>query len=51
MSSPSSNGVGEPLYGLNPTFEHHLRDLNNWSLGPAFRDTFPEWKELVRIKE
>lgn len=36
---------------LNPAFETHLRDLTNWSLGPAFRNTFPHLADAVRIKE
>jgi Domain of unknown function (DUF3425) len=41
----------EPIYALSPTYETHLRELGNWSLGPEFRDTFPEWGNCVRIKE
>ncbi|KIW03661.1 uncharacterized protein PV09_04983 [Verruconis gallopava] len=59
MTSPgsaSSPGAGsdagpEPIWKMNPAFETHLRDLRNWSLGPLFRDTFPEWAECVRIKD
>ena len=36
---------------LNPTFERHLRDLNNWSLGPVFARAFPELVETTRIKD
>ncbi|KAL5115562.1 hypothetical protein ACEQ8H_006538 [Pleosporales sp. CAS-2024a] len=36
---------------INPAFESHLRDLNNWSLGPSFRDTFPQFADCVKIKE
>ncbi|KAH7139307.1 hypothetical protein B0J11DRAFT_40519 [Dendryphion nanum] len=36
---------------INPAFESHLRDLNNWSLGPSFRNTFPTFGDAVRIKE
>ena len=36
---------------LNPAFERHLRDLNNWSLGPAFARAFPELVETTRIKD
>lgn len=41
----------EPIWRMNPAFETHLRDLNNWSLGISFRDTFPDWAGVVRIKE
>ena len=36
---------------MNPIFERHLRDLNNWSLGPAFARAHPELAETVRIRE
>ncbi|EOA87249.1 uncharacterized protein SETTUDRAFT_41623 [Exserohilum turcica Et28A] len=36
---------------INPAFETHLRDLNNWSLGPSFRGTFPMFADAVKIKE
>ncbi|KAF2189099.1 hypothetical protein K469DRAFT_626975 [Zopfia rhizophila CBS 207.26] len=36
---------------INPAFESHLRDLKNWSLGPAFRTAFPGFADAVRIKE
>ncbi|KAL8997390.1 MAG: hypothetical protein Q9169_003321 [Polycauliona sp. 2 TL-2023] len=31
---------GEEL-SINPVFERHLRDLGNWTLGPAFAKAFP----------
>ncbi|KAL8753043.1 MAG: hypothetical protein Q9199_005329, partial [Rusavskia elegans] len=31
---------GEEL-SINPVFERHLRDLSNWTLGPAFEKAFP----------
>ena len=37
-------------FSINPVFERHLRDLNNWSLGPAFARTFPMLAETTRIK-
>ncbi|KAJ8116992.1 hypothetical protein OPT61_g1709 [Boeremia exigua] len=36
---------------INPAFESHLRDLNNWSLGPSFRGIFPQLAPAVKIKE
>lgn len=27
---------------LSPTFDAHLRDLRNWSVGAGFQDSFPE---------
>lgn len=35
---------------INPVFERHMRDLNNWSLGPAFAAAFPMLVETTRIK-
>ncbi|KAH0537355.1 hypothetical protein FGG08_005834 [Glutinoglossum americanum] len=35
---------------INPVYERHLRDLNNWSLGPEFRKAFPALCSGVRIK-
>ena len=45
------SSVDEPVYSINPVFETHLRKLENWSLGPAFVDAFPEWKGLVKISD
>jgi hypothetical protein len=50
VGSPGSN-VDEPVYNINPVFETHLRKLENWSLGPAFVEAFPEWKGLVKISD
>jgi hypothetical protein len=36
---------------INPDFEAHIRDLKNWSLGPAFATAFPQLADAVRIKE
>jgi len=35
---------------INPVFERHLRNLQNWSLGPAWARAFPELVETARIK-
>lgn len=35
---------------MNPAFEAHLRNLNNWSLGPAFRAAFPHAIAGVRLE-
>ena len=35
---------------INPVFERHLRNLNNWSLGPAFAKAFPMLVETTKIK-
>lgn len=35
---------------INPVFERHVRELGNWSLGPAFAKAFPMLVETTRIK-
>jgi len=45
LSSPD----GEELV-INPVFEHHLRRLENWSLGPAFANAFPGLQDTYRLK-
>lgn len=34
---------------INPVFERHVRNLGNWTLGPAFADAFPLLEGTVRI--
>lgn len=36
---------------INPVFESHLRNLENWSVGPAFQRKFPDLVEEVRVKD
>lgn len=36
---------------INPVFEQHLRNLDNWSLGPRFKQAFPHLTDAVKIKE
>ncbi|CAI6341177.1 unnamed protein product [Periconia digitata] len=36
---------------MNPTFEAHLRNINNWSLGPAFHAVFPNAVAGVRLED
>jgi len=43
-----SNPESEELM-INPVFERHLRNLHNWSLGPAFAKAFPALVETTRI--
>ncbi|KAJ4362384.1 hypothetical protein N0V83_010477 [Neocucurbitaria cava] len=56
VSTPGVSGSIGPLpaeddqWLINPAFESHLRDLNNWSLGPSFRGTFPALADCVKIK-
>lgn len=37
-------------YVINPVFESHLRNLNNWSLGPAFARHYPGLVDTCRVK-
>ena len=39
-----------PTLLLSPAFEAHIRDLSNWSLGPAFLRQYSELCEDVRIE-
>ncbi|KAF2087916.1 hypothetical protein K490DRAFT_40856 [Saccharata proteae CBS 121410] len=55
-AAASSSGApgGEQLqdeWVINPAFESHIRNLENWSLGPAFRTAFPMLADYVRIRE
>ncbi|KAE8449187.1 hypothetical protein EG329_008354 [Mollisiaceae sp. DMI_Dod_QoI] len=45
----NGNGAGEELV-INPVFERHLRNLENWSLGPAFAKAFPGLQDTYRLK-
>lgn len=45
----STNDCDELL--VNPVFERHFRNLNNWSLGPAFAEAYPEMVETTSIKQ
>lgn len=35
---------------INPVFERHFRNLDNWSLGPAFAEAFPQLVETTNIR-
>lgn len=51
LPQKSANPDDPPELTLNPAFEHHLRDLVNWSLGSEFAKTFPDYVDGVRIKD
>ncbi|KAI9851143.1 MAG: hypothetical protein M1838_004352 [Thelocarpon superellum] len=36
---------------INPVFERHIRDLKNWSVGPAFATAFPRLAEAARVHD
>ncbi|KAL4879393.1 hypothetical protein BJY04DRAFT_193857 [Aspergillus karnatakaensis] len=35
---------------INPVFERHFADVNNWTLGSAFAEAFPQLVETCKIK-
>lgn len=35
---------------INPVFEKHVRNLSNWSLGPAFAESFPSLVDTTIIR-
>ncbi|KAI5290796.1 hypothetical protein KEM54_000424 [Ascosphaera aggregata] len=35
---------------INPVFEQHLRNLDNWSLGPRFTQAFPHLADAAKIR-
>ena len=41
---------GTDELNINPVFERHLLDLNNWSLGEAFAKAHPCLAETTKIK-
>lgn len=45
LSLPDSDELS-----INPVFERHLRDLSNWTLGPAFAKAFPMLADTTKIK-
>lgn len=45
LSVPDSDELS-----INPVFERHLRDLSNWTLGPAFARAFPTLADTTNIK-
>ncbi|KAL9007779.1 MAG: hypothetical protein Q9173_007023 [Seirophora scorigena] len=42
---------GGDEFAINPVFERHLRDLSNWTLGPAFEKAFPQLGDTCKIKK
>ncbi|KAJ5729142.1 uncharacterized protein N7483_003650 [Penicillium malachiteum] len=44
-----SAGDSEELL-INPVFERHMRNLNNWSLGPLFAECYPNLVDTTRIR-
>lgn len=53
LNLPSSGGEGSgngEEFKINPVFERHLRDLGNWTLGPAFEKAFPQLKGTFKLK-
>lgn len=44
-----STGDSDELL-INPVFERHMRNLDNWSLGPLFAETYPNLVDTTRIR-
>ena len=42
ITVPSARPDEPPNVLMNPAFEHHLRRLENWSLGADFQRIFPQ---------
>ena len=42
---------GDGSLRLNPAFEAHLRNIDNWSLGAEFKRAFPDLVEDVRTQD
>ncbi|KAF2398592.1 hypothetical protein EJ06DRAFT_557825 [Trichodelitschia bisporula] len=40
----------ERWLNLNPDFEAHIHNIDNWTLGKEFRDAFPQWAHFVPRK-
>ena len=41
---------GTEEWGINPVFEGHLRDIGNWTLGPAFAKAHPCLVETAKFR-
>ncbi|KAL8894756.1 MAG: hypothetical protein Q9192_004076 [Flavoplaca navasiana] len=50
LLSIGNGGEGGEELSINPVFERHLRDLSNWTLGPAFEKAFPNVADTCVIK-
>ncbi|KAL8725802.1 MAG: hypothetical protein Q9166_007133 [cf. Caloplaca sp. 2 TL-2023] len=51
-SAPGNmGGSNGDEFSINPVFERHLRNLGNWTLGPAFEKAFPQLADTCTIKK
>lgn len=50
-STPAAVLDEDEEFMINPVFESHLRNINNWSIGSAFANVFPELCDGIRVKE
>src|SRR4051794_18447484 len=50
---PKTTVIEQPSgeYVINPVFERHIRELENWSLGSKFANIFPELAPHIRIND
>jgi len=44
-----SDPQGDKVWIMNPAFETHIRNLDNWTLGPRFKEEFPDLAEGVKL--
>ena len=46
-----SADLDQAAVGIEPSFESHISDLDNWSLGTCFVNAFPKLQGTCRIKD
>lgn len=52
IQMPGTGGEqGEPEVTINPVFDQHIRNVENWTVGEAFRRRFPELHGTFKLKE
>lgn len=48
MDTVLEHAPGE--YIINPVFERHLRNVDNWTVGPEFANTFPDLRPHIKVR-
>lgn len=46
-----SADIDQAVVGIKPSFERHISDLDNWSLGTCFLHAFPRLEGTFRVKD
>lgn len=49
LLAASVNGNGTAEITINPVYEEHMRQLRHWTVGDAFRQSFPELSSLIDL--